>query len=99
YEMIWRLEFRRVLFRSLDLLESKVPCAGGVLVKVNRFFPSSQLCHQCGSRRADLTLSDRIYVCGNPECGFTGDRDLNASRNILRSEERRVGKEYRYLSR
>src|ERR1700730_9683542 len=40
----------------LDLLESKVPRAGGRLVKVGRFYPSSQLCHQCGSRRADLTL-------------------------------------------
>jgi putative transposase len=77
--------------KLLDLLESKVPYAGGVLVKVNRFFPSSQLCHQCGSRRADLTLSDRIYVCRNPDCGFTGDRDLNASRNILQEALRLVG--------
>ena len=36
----------------LDLLESKVPRAGGTLVKVGRFYPSSQLCHCCGSRRS-----------------------------------------------
>jgi putative transposase len=67
----------------LDLLESKVPSRGGTLVKVGRFYPSSQLCHCCGSRRADLTLDERIYVCRNPDCGYTGDRDENASLNIL----------------
>jgi putative transposase len=75
----------------LDLLENKVPRAGGTLVKVGRFYPSSQLCHQCGSRRADLTLEERIYVCGNSDCGYTGDRDENASHNILQEALRLVG--------
>src|SRR5205823_9434009 len=66
----------------LDLLESKVPRAGGMLVKVGRFYPSSQLCHCCGSRRAALSLDERIYVCVNPDCGYVGDRDENASSNI-----------------
>ncbi len=79
------------LGKLLDLLESKVPHAGGLLVKVDRFFPSSQLCHQCGGRRADLTLSERIYVCANPGCGYTGDRDENASFNILQEAPRLVG--------
>ncbi len=77
--------------KLVDLLESKVPRAGGVLVKVDRFFPPSQLCHQCGSRRADLTLAERIYVCGNPDCGYSGDRDENASRNIVQEALRLVG--------
>ena len=75
----------------LDLLQNKVPRAGGTLVKVGRFYPSSQLCHQCGSRRADLTLEERIYVCGNPDCGYAGDRDENASHNILQEALRLVG--------
>ncbi len=75
----------------LDLLESKVPRAGGTLVKVGRFYPSSQLCHCCGSRRADLTLNERIYVCANPACGYAGDRDENASQNILQEALRLVG--------
>jgi putative transposase len=79
------------LGKLLDLLESKVPQAGGVLVKVGRFYPSSQLCHQCGSRRADLTLDERIYVCQNPICGYVGDRDENASHNILQEAFRLVG--------
>ncbi|TMD51146.1 MAG: transposase [Chloroflexi bacterium] len=75
----------------LDLLESKVPRAGGRLVKVGRFYPSSQLCHQCGSRRADLSLDERIYMCANPVCGYVGDRDENASYNILQEALRLVG--------
>jgi putative transposase len=67
----------------LDLLESKVPRHGGMLLKVDRFFPSSQLCHCCGARRAELTLADRIFVCPDPACGYIGDRDENASWNIL----------------
>jgi putative transposase len=75
----------------LDLLESKVPRAGGRLVKVGRFYPSSQVCHCCGSRRTDLTLDERIYVCANPTCGYVGDRDENASYNILQEALRLVG--------
>ena len=69
--------------KLLALLESKVPCQGGMLLKVDRFFPSSQLCHCCGARKADLALADRVFVCPNPDCGYVGDRDENASWNIV----------------
>lgn len=69
--------------RLLNLLESKVQHQGGMLIKVDRFFPSSQLCHCCGTRKEDLTLADRVFVCPNPDCGYVGDRDQNASWNIL----------------
>ncbi len=46
---------------------------------VNRFYPSSKLCHCCGSIKKDLKLSDRIYKC---ECGYVEDRDFNASLNL-----------------
>jgi len=46
---------------------------------VDRFYPSSKLCHECGSIKKDLKLSDRIYIC---ECGYQDDRDLNASLNL-----------------
>src|SRR2546421_12743043 len=75
----------------LDLLESKVPRAGGRLLKIGRFYPSSQLCHQCGSRRADLTLDERIYVCQNLACGYVGDRDENASHSIVQEALRLSG--------
>ncbi|MBQ8824787.1 MAG: transposase, partial [Ruminococcus sp.] len=39
---------------------------------VDRFFPSSKTCHNCGCIKSDLKLSDRIYACS--ECGYTADR-------------------------
>lgn len=69
--------------KLLDFLESKVTHAGGVLIKVGRFFPSSQLCHCCGARKEDLTLADRVFICPDPYCGYIGDRDENAAWNIL----------------
>ncbi len=69
--------------RLLDLLESKVPRQGGMLLKVDRFFPSSQLCHCCRARKDDLTLADRVFVCPDLDCAYVGDRDENASWNIL----------------
>jgi transposase len=75
----------------LDLLESKVPRQGGMLLKVDRFFPSSQLCHCCGTRKEDLTLADRIFVCPNFDCGYGGDRDENAARNLILEALRMFG--------
>jgi putative transposase len=69
--------------KLLDLLESKVGHQGGMLLKVDRYFPSSQLCHCCGARKQDLTLADRVFVCPNPDCGYIGDRDENAACNII----------------
>jgi putative transposase len=70
------------LGRLLDLLDSKVTSAHGLLVKVDRFFPSSKCCANCAAKRDDLTLADRVFVC--PQCGFTADRDHNAAMNILK---------------
>lgn len=47
---------------------------------VDRFYPSSKTCHNCGCIKSDLKLSDRIYTCS--ECGYTADRDFNASLNL-----------------
>lgn len=46
---------------------------------VDRFYPSSKLCHCCGCIKKGLKLSDRIYKC---ECGYEADRDFNASLNL-----------------
>ena len=51
------------------------------LIIINRFYPSSKTCSNCGNIKSDLKLSDREYICD--ECGFVIDRDLNASINIL----------------
>lgn len=46
---------------------------------VDRWFPSSKICNYCGRIKKDLKLSDRIYKC---DCGYTADRDYNASLNL-----------------
>ena len=50
------------------------------LRKVDRFYPSSKTCHNCGCVKTNLKLSDRTFVC--EDCGFVIDRDLNASLNL-----------------
>ena len=62
-------------------LEYKVTENQGYLVKIDRFYPSSKTCSNCGCIKESLKLSERVYHC--EECGFIIDRDLNASTNIL----------------
>lgn len=61
-------------------LTAKCKEYGIALRLVDRFYPSSKLCHQCGCIKSDLKLSDRVYICS--ECGYTADRDFNASLNL-----------------
>jgi putative transposase len=79
------------LGRLLDLLESKVRAAGGTVVKVDRYFPSSKRCSQCHTVNPDLTLADRVFVCINPDCTYSADRDYNASINLLQEALRLIG--------
>ena len=54
---------------------------GRDIIKVNRFYPSSKTCSNCGYIKQDLKLSDREWTC--PDCGITHDRDINASINLF----------------
>jgi len=54
---------------------------GCILFKINRFYPSSKTCSNCGWINQSLKLSDRSWTCNN--CNTHHDRDLNASQNIL----------------
>lgn len=62
----------------LNMLEYKFSDRGKHFVKVDKWFPSTQLCSCCGNRMK-LALNQRIYKCS---CGLTIDRDLNAAINI-----------------
>jgi putative transposase len=64
----------------LRQLEYKCGWYGAEFVKVDRWFPSSQLCHHCGHRNATLKLAQRGWHCGG--CGALNQRDLNAALNI-----------------
>lgn len=63
------------------MLEEKVEHYGRAVVKVNRWFPSSKTCSDCGAVAEAMPLRVRTWTC--PVCGTTHDRDHNAARNIL----------------
>ena len=65
----------------ISKLEYKVVENQGYLVKIDTYYPSSKTCSNCGCVKETLSLSERTYNCN--ECGFSIDRDLNASINIL----------------
>ena len=52
---------------------------------VDRFYPSSKTCSNCGSYKKDLKLSQRVYHCDN--CKEKIDRDFNASLNIAKTDK------------
>lgn len=62
-------------------LEYKSAKYGTLLLKVNRWFPSSKMCSGCGHTKEKLSLSEREYIC--EECGLVIDRDTNAAITIL----------------
>ena len=67
-------EFRRIL-------EYKARWYNRKIVFVDRFYPSSKKCHNCGYINKILTLNDRQWIC--PNCGKLINRDYNAALNIL----------------
>lgn len=70
----------------VSMLEYKAEWYGRKIIKIDRFYPSTQLCSGCGYKNESVQglngLKVREWIC--PECGEVHDRDLNASKNILK---------------
>ncbi|WP_297504842.1 IS200/IS605 family element RNA-guided endonuclease TnpB [Ferrovum sp.] len=62
-------------------LEYKSLWYGRTLIGIDRWYPSSKRCSDCGHTVPKMPLKVRDWVC--PECGSIHDRDINAARNIL----------------
>ena len=77
-QMMWGRKVSDLAFSEfVNILEHKAN-----VTKIDRFFPSSKTCSNCGTVKKELDLKDRIYICGT--CNIEIDRDLNASINIKR---------------
>ena len=66
---------------AIRMIEEKAERYGKTVVKIDRWFPSSKTCSDCGHIVEKLPLSVREWAC--PECGTIHDRDANAAANIL----------------
>lgn len=75
------------LYRFKEILRYKSKWYGRDLIEIDKWFPSSKLCSNCGYKNSKLTLKDRTWTC--PECGESHDRDYNAAINI-RNEGLRI---------
>jgi putative transposase len=80
---------RQGLRDFIQKLEYKVAESQGICTKIGQYVPSSKACSACGNIKTSLSLSVRMYECS--ECGSKMDRDLNASKNILKCAE--IGQE------
>ena len=65
----------------LNMIKYKADWYGRTYIKVNKFFPSSKICHHCGCKYKELSLDERIWIC--PNCGKILYRDENAALNLL----------------
>lgn len=70
----------------VSMLQYKADWYGRTVQKIDRFYPSSQICSSCGHKSGKKPLHIREWVC--PECGAKHDRDVNAAKNILQEGKR-----------
>ena len=68
-------------YKLINKLEYKAKWYGKEIIKIDRWYPSSQICSVCGENTGKKALSIREWTC--PFCNTTHDRDINAAKNIL----------------
>ena len=78
WQRIWG---RRILETSIGGIKSDIDKKIQTPVEIDRFFPSTKKCSECGHER-EIGLDERIYECLNPKCQIKKDRDWNSSINI-----------------
>ena len=77
------------IYKFKQLLKYKAAWSDRKIIEVDRYFPSSKLCSECGYKYSELTLKEREWKC--PHCGHNHHRDLNAAINLENGGRRIIG--------
>ncbi len=86
---LWGRKVSDLAFSTfLEVLETVANKKGKTVHLIERYFPSSKTCFDCGYHKKELSLKDRSWDC--PNCGEI-DRDLNAAKNIRREGASSLG--------
>ncbi len=80
----------------VNFLAYKLEQKGGLLVEIDRWFPSSKTCSNCLYQMSEMPLDVREWTC--PSCGTHHDRDENASKNIRAEGIRQIAVEGRAIA-
>ena len=83
---VFKISKGQQLHRFETILKYKSEWYGRDIIKIDRFFPSSKLCSDCGFRYQELSLLEREWIC--PKCGTKHNRDFNAANNIEKEGQR-----------
>lgn len=84
------------LYKFKSILEYKAKWHDNIIIRIDRFFPSSKLCSCCSNKYKDLNLNHRKWTC--PICNTTHDRDYNAAINIQNEGARMIMENEEMLS-
>ena len=71
---------KQVQHSCLGQLKGKLSKQNNVRI-IDKSYPTTKLCYNCGTLHKDITLNDRTFIC--PTCGFSEERDLKAAKTIL----------------
>lgn len=71
---------KQVQHSCMGLIKSKLSKQPNVQI-IDKSYPTTKLCYNCGTLHKEITLNDREFIC--PSCGFQEERDLKAAKTIL----------------
>ena len=78
----WASKLQKIsLYKLVNMIKYKSEWYGKTFIQIDRFYPSTKTCNNCGYQKNNMTLDIRQWTC--PSCGTHHNRDINAAKNIL----------------